>query len=501
MQPPLEIHIARPGGKKEGPFTLDQINLALSARKYRSGDYWAWHKGLVKWVPLYDIVGIVKISSLAVSLATETPERSYSPEESSNKVNQELPQDCPDATEGDVAMGAAATTSPPIESSNSTPQDSIPESLPPADVAKTEEQEAEMATAVVQSAEEQPEEPAVENSPTEAAQSGQVAEPAEPLESLSAVEPSPVPSDAADELVDEDVPNENLAEGVSSPGNPPAELSESALQDLFAEDLQASGPPVDEKSQVSKDEAKDLIEKAETAATILARLKQTFLHAPEAANGVTSYFNARRAPLPGVAETGTPQLGTEWGMPEASHPLDFHSKAVPKVPEDGSLPGPETDPAAALLAQQFSSGMPFGALEQLFIFTTGDGRAIWSSPLMSRMLEAIIGEKMECVRQGIPRDVIFNCDLSQLLKRDGAISDAVWHAMEIREPTVVARAQKKLSRTCVRTFNLERDTVVALVLFYNNQKLENIAAQSASSGTIRFALPVSAGSPDSADPR
>jgi chemotaxis protein histidine kinase CheA len=427
--------------------------------------------------------------------------------------------------------------------------------LPPADVAKTEEQEAEMATAVVQSAEEQPEEPAVENSPTEAAQSGQVAEPAEPLESLSAVEPSPVPSDAADELVDEDVPNENLAEGVSSPGNPPAELSESALQDLFAEDLQASGPentedeeqqalppaaeneqaiettdqtmqadaspvesdqgadsplepaehlepaPVDEKSQVSKDEAKDLIEKAETAATILARLKQTFLHAPEAANGVTSYFNARRAPLPGVAETGTPQLGTEWGMPEASHPLDFHSKAVPKVPEDGSLPGPETDPAAALLAQQFSSGMPFGALEQLFIFTTGDGRAIWSSPLMSRMLEAIIGEKMECVRQGIPRDVIFNCDLSQLLKRDGAISDAVWHAMEIREPTVVARAQKKLSRTCVRTFNLERDTVVALVLFYNNQKLENIAAQSASSGTRRFALPVSAGSPDSADPR
>ena len=122
---------------------------------------------------------------------------------------------------------------------------------------------------------------------------------------------------------------------------------------------------------------------------------------------------------------------------------------------------------------------------------------------MCRMLQAIVGEKMERIRQGTPRDVIFNCDLSQLLKRDGAISDAVWRAMEIREPTIVARAQKKLSRTCVRTFNLERDTVVALVLFYNNQELENGPRTfgPVSPGTTRFSLPMNAESSGSEHPQ
>src|SRR5262249_21374328 len=117
-------------------------------------------------------------------------------------------------------------------------------------------------------------------------------------------------------------------------------------------DPQAAVEPLatEEAPQIAKAEANEIVDKAETAARILARLKQSFRQKTEPTNGVTSYFNARRAPLPGVAETGTPHLGTEWGMPEASHPLDFHSKAVPKVPEDSLPTGPETDPAAALLA-------------------------------------------------------------------------------------------------------------------------------------------------------
>ena len=497
MEQPLEIHLAKPGGRKEGPFSLSEINLALATRKYSSEDYWAWHKGLEAWAPLYDIKGIIKVSSLAASLETE-----------------------------------------------SAFQGSLPEEFSPLHTAKTEEQAPNVAPLLVQNADAQPADTTAES----VQEANPDLEPTELLPPLSADIGLEFSKDEADELINADGLAENLAAEFSNSAlqdsppdlwpceperteqepddasTPVAQKAEDQPIETTAEGMQPDtatvepdqeaapdrepGQPVkplaaDEASQVSKDEAHELVEKAETAATILARLKESFLHSPEPANGVTSYFNARRSPLPGVADTGTPHLGGDWGMPEASHPLDFHSKAVPKVPEDGSSPGPDTDPAAALLAQQFSSGMPFAALEQLFIFTTGDGRSIWSSPIMCRMLQAIVGEKMERIRQGTPRDVIFNCDLSQLLKRDGAISDAVWRAMEIREPTIVARAQKKLSRTCVRTFNLERDTVVALVLFYNNQELENGPRTfgPVSPGTTRFSLPMNAESSGSEHPQ
>jgi hypothetical protein len=548
MEQPLEIHLAKPGGGKEGPFSLSEINLALAARKYRSGDYWAWHKGMEEWVPLYDIKGIIRVSSLAASLATETPERTNSQQALSGDEISELPTGCVGGVKEDVTAQQPLASSPAPELSESALQDSLPEDFPSPHTAKTEGQGANVAPPLVQNTDLRPAE-----TPAESVQAADPElEPAEPLPPLSANEPSELSRDEVDELVNADRPKGSLAAEeppASSPAlqdsipdlwqcgpaeqetagaaTPVTENTEEQPMEARAEDMRPDAAPVEsgqepvpdaepgepveplsadeapQVSQVSKDAAHELVDKAETAATILARLKQSFFHNSEPANGVTSYFNARRSPLPGMAETGTPPLGEEWGMPEASHPLDFHSKAVPKVPEDGSSPGPETDPAAALLAQQFSSGMPFAALEQLFIFTTGDGRSIWISPLMSRMLEAIVGEKMERIRQGTPRDVIFNCDLSKLLKRDGAISDAVWHAMEIREPNVVARAQKKLSRTCVRTFNLERDTVVALVLFYNNQKLENGSAAlgSVCSGTTRFTLPVNAGSSGSEHPR
>ena len=562
MDNTTEIYLAKPNGQKEGPFTLDQINLALAARKYRSGDYWAWHKGLPEWVPLYDIEGIIKVSSLAASLATQTPEPTRDSAESSGdrKPNEtepclaatEPPENCPSMDLGDFAIpGSIPELSPAeavketaeqeepataaiqeaeeqprekVEFANSGVEDSI--SSLPEDTAETDDEATETAPPVPHkleellaetSTEEHVEVNAAPGQPTSLELDPEQPEQHEPVESLStdetpqiskeidAITPEKEEPDASGAAVDTGV--EQFPE-TNEPVEAEAGLNDSiqpAQPSAEEAEVPAAGEPLsaDETSHIAKTEAHELVDKAETAASILARLKQNFFHTAEPANGVTSYFNARRSPLPGVVQASTPQLGSEFGMPEASHPLDFHSKAVPKVPEQASAPGPESDPAAALLAQQFSSGMPFAALEQLFIFTTGDGRSIWGSPVMARMLEAIIGEKLERIRQGTPRDVIFNCDLSQLLKRDGAISDAVWHAMAIREPSVVERAQKKLSRTCVRTFNLETDTVVALVLFYNNQKLENIPAVlgRASSSTTRFTLPASAKSPGSPHPQ
>jgi hypothetical protein len=56
----MEIHLSKPGGKKEGPYTAKQINRDLAAGKYRGSDYWAWYQGLPDWIPLYSVPGIIE---------------------------------------------------------------------------------------------------------------------------------------------------------------------------------------------------------------------------------------------------------------------------------------------------------------------------------------------------------------------------------------------------------------------------------------------------------
>src|SRR2546428_1630113 len=58
----MQIHLATPGGEKQGPYTLEQINRDLAAKKYRDSDYWAWYDGADAWVPLYAVPGISEMS-------------------------------------------------------------------------------------------------------------------------------------------------------------------------------------------------------------------------------------------------------------------------------------------------------------------------------------------------------------------------------------------------------------------------------------------------------
>ena len=55
----MKIHLSKPGGQREGPFTVEQINADLAAKKYHDTDYWAWHEGLTNWVPLHSVPGII----------------------------------------------------------------------------------------------------------------------------------------------------------------------------------------------------------------------------------------------------------------------------------------------------------------------------------------------------------------------------------------------------------------------------------------------------------
>src|SRR5215471_6342736 len=56
----MNIHLSKPGGQREGPFTLEQINQDLAAQKYHDSDYWAWYEGLNEWVPLHQVPGVIR---------------------------------------------------------------------------------------------------------------------------------------------------------------------------------------------------------------------------------------------------------------------------------------------------------------------------------------------------------------------------------------------------------------------------------------------------------
>ena len=57
----MQVHLSRPGGQREGPYTVEEINRDLAVQKYRDTDYWAWYEGLEAWVPLHAVPGVVPL--------------------------------------------------------------------------------------------------------------------------------------------------------------------------------------------------------------------------------------------------------------------------------------------------------------------------------------------------------------------------------------------------------------------------------------------------------
>ena len=120
--------------------------------------------------------------------------------------------------------------------------------------------------------------------------------------------------------------------------------------------------------------------------------------------------------------------------------------------------------------EEIASGLPFSALERIFLFTTGDGPTAWDAPAVAEMLETTIGTDINTIRTDVPRDVVGQCAVGELLKPDGALSEKAWGVMASHQPNLVQQARERLLRVCIRTFHIGTDTVAALVLFYKKPK-------------------------------
>jgi hypothetical protein len=287
----MQIYLAKPGGQKEGPFTLDQINRELAAKKLSANDYWAWYEGLPSWMPLHSLPGVT---------------------------------------------GKAAAV----------------------------------------------------------------------------VAPAPAP-----------------------------------------ESVQSSAPPKAVQAPAPK------------------------VAAPAAAGAVAAEPPQKPAapPKPAVVEAAAPAPAPAPVAPVAVEP----PKQSAELPKPAVVAAAKTEPTAAETAAALSgaeiplktvpSGLPFSALDQIFIFTTGEGRSVFESQLANQKLEDTIGEPVDKIRDQVQVNVVGRVDAGVEMMHDGSIPDKAWRAIAAIKPDVAEQAKAGAYQFCVRTLLAETNDVITLLLFYRKQ--------------------------------
>ena len=154
----------------------------------------------------------------------------------------------------------------------------------------------------------------------------------------------------------------------------------------------------------------------------------------------------------------------------ADAPLESAATEVaPDVERSAQPASAESETAPA--ADQVFSGMPVEALEQIFVFTSGEGPAVMHSPATKVMLQTVTGADIVAMREKVPRDVFGRCDIAERLRRESKVPSSAWKAMSSLKPELVQQAREGAYRVCVRTFSIETNDLVGLFLFYNKQKL------------------------------
>jgi hypothetical protein len=128
--------------------------------------------------------------------------------------------------------------------------------------------------------------------------------------------------------------------------------------------------------------------------------------------------------------------------------------------------------AAGPAKSELGSGLPIAALEQVFIFTDGQGPETMQSPYTTALLEQVIGVKLDSIRDQVTKSVFGKCDIAQRLRDDSKVPSSAWRAISAINDDLVKQTQTGAYKVCVRTFDTDSGQKVAAFLFYNKSKIK-----------------------------
>jgi hypothetical protein len=162
--------------------------------------------------------------------------------------------------------------------------------------------------------------------------------------------------------------------------------------------------------------------------------------------------------VPGIINA--PAAAVETITVESSGPPQSDTEVVHRQASDA----PKSDPS------KLFSGTPAQRLEQVFVFTNGEGPVAMQSPVTAMMLKEIIGADVESISGKAPRDVFGRCSIPAQLAEQGKVPASAWRAMSALRPQLTQQARDGGYRICVRTFEIEAGQKVAVFLFYRKQE-------------------------------
>jgi hypothetical protein len=372
----MQIYIAKPGGQKEGPFTVDQINRDLVSKRIRESDYWAWYEGLPQWMPLHAVPGIIS-SAIPVPSSAPEPRRAVATPKPAQEQRRPVAERKPD---------------PNI--------DAIPDVFTKA--TPSAKPAAQSGTGMFRKAN-----PAAEQNPDSS-------------------------GDAIPDIFTKATP---------SSGKKPAQPA----TDVFRK----ANPAADRKSESSGDAIPDVFTKATPS----------------------SEKKSQRVAQPGTDLFKRTGAGADRNSEQVGGPIgDVFSKVNSSAPTKPASPQPARTPAVS--KSESSSGLPFNALEQIFIFTSGEGRNIFQSAAVAEKLQEVTGQALAAIRGIIPVSVVGRVGISVELMLDAEIPERAWRAMFAIKPAMAQKAKDELMQVCVRTFSVETQDSVALILLYSKEKMQ-----------------------------
>jgi len=132
--------------------------------------------------------------------------------------------------------------------------------------------------------------------------------------------------------------------------------------------------------------------------------------------------------------------------------------------------------SVAAVNGESASAFPFPALDQIFIFTSGEGRAVFDSPAVVEQLQEATGAELATIRETVQVDVIGRANLGRETPAEGGIPAKAWRAMTAIRPEVAQKAKDDFYQICVRPFAGESQESIAVLLLYNKEKLACAAA-------------------------